>query len=261
MTNARSHFALREWRRQFSKPITFYALAGVTIVLTISGPFDTASVMRFLPRLGYWAFVTFGGYSIGFLLSRTIIGPETPSDMSITQTVQLACIVAAALTLFIFGLNYAVFGPWVTAETFIPTALSMFAISAVVTATITHVSLHFAQSDEPDLPEVSRGIPILDRIELEKRAPLVAISVEDHYVRIRTEKGETVVLMRLSDAIREVGDTDGLQVHRSHWVVKGAVTRAQRKGDRAILTMTHGADIPVSRSYIPTIKEAGLLPA
>jgi DNA-binding LytR/AlgR family response regulator len=70
-----------------------------------------------------------------------------------------------------------------------------------------------------------------------------------------------MILMRLADAIKEVGQTAGLQVHRSHWVAAAAVTSAKRTGDRAILTMSHGADIPVSRTYIPAIKEAGLLPA
>lgn len=69
-----------------------------------------------------------------------------------------------------------------------------------------------------------------------------------------------MVLLRLSDAIREVGNTDGLQVHRSHWVAKSAVTKAERTGDRALLSMSHGPDIPVSRSNLPKLRDAGLLP-
>nr|WP_301270752.1 MULTISPECIES: LytTR family DNA-binding domain-containing protein [unclassified Roseobacter] len=102
--------------------------------------------------------------------------------------------------------------------------------------------------------------PLLDRLPLEKRGPLVALSVEDHYVRVRTTKGEEMVLMRLTDAIREVGATAGLQVHRSHWVALDAVRSARREGDRAILTMSHGGDIPVSRSRLADAKSARLLP-
>ena len=66
--------------------------------------------------------------------------------------------------------------------------------------------------------------------------------------------------MRLADAIAETGDTAGLQVHRSHWVALDQVRGVRREGDRAILSMAHGPDIPASRSNIAALKEAGLLP-
>jgi hypothetical protein len=37
----------------------------------------------------------------------------------------------------------------------------------------------------------------------------VALSVEDHYVRVRTTRGEEMILMRLSDAIRETAPETG----------------------------------------------------
>jgi DNA-binding LytR/AlgR family response regulator len=88
----------------------------------------------------------------------------------------------------------------------------------------------------------------------------VALSVEDHYVRIRTTRGEDMVLMRLTDAIREAAPTPGLRVHRSHWVAIAGVANARRDGDRAILKMIAGGDIPASRSHIPALRQAGLLP-
>ncbi|WP_058246574.1 LytTR family DNA-binding domain-containing protein [Tropicibacter naphthalenivorans] len=79
-------------------------------------------------------------------------------------------------------------------------------------------------------------------------------------MRITTTKGQELILMRLSDAVREVGDTPGAQVHRSHWVSYSQVTAARREGDRAILTLSDGQELPVSRANVAKIKEAGLLP-
>ena len=42
--------------------------------------------------------------------------------------------------------------------------------------------------------------------------------MEDHYVRVFTDAGESLILLRLSDAMAEVRDVPGLQIHRSHWV-------------------------------------------
>ncbi|MDR9427029.1 MAG: hypothetical protein RI538_08240 [Salibaculum sp.] len=52
-------------------------------------------------------------------------------------------------------------------------------------------------------------------------------------------------LMRLADAMREVGDTRGAQVHRVHLVAFDQVRAARREGDR---------------TNLPKVKEAGLLP-
>ena len=93
-----------------------------------------------------------------------------------------------------------------------------------------------------------------------KRSALIALSGEDHYTRVRTTRGEEMVLLRPTDAMRETGDIPGGRVHRSHRLAWGAVRGATRTGDRAILTMPHGDDIPVSRAHIPPIREAGLLP-
>lgn len=69
-----------------------------------------------------------------------------------------------------------------------------------------------------------------------------------------------LLLLRLTDAMTETGETAGMQVHRAHWVAVKQVKTASRTGDRAILTMAQGPDIPVSHRDIPALTEAGLLP-
>lgn len=101
---------------------------------------------------------------------------------------------------------------------------------------------------------------LLDRLPPDKRGRLVAPSVDDHYVRVRTTRGEDMLLMRLGDAIRVTAPTPGLRVHRSHWVARDAVQTVRREGDRAVSKMTVGGDNPASRSHIPALREAGLLP-
>jgi DNA-binding LytR/AlgR family response regulator len=75
-----------------------------------------------------------------------------------------------------------------------------------------------------------------------------------------TTKGEDIALMRLRNAIKEVGATGGMQAHHSHWVANQRTTSASRTSDRAILSMTGGRDISVGRRYVLAIKEAGQLP-
>ena len=100
--------------------------------------------------------------------------------------------------------------------------------------------------------------PILERVPLPQRGKLLALTVEDHYVDIVTDRGKTLVLMRLADAIREASGVDGLQIHRSHWVARDAVVRSHRAGGRLSLELSNGLTLPVSRGFLPQVKAAGL---
>lgn len=212
--------------------------------------------MRLLPRFGYWLVMIALTYAAAFAVSaysRAVL----PNRLSVTLR-NLITAMANGVTVMavVLGINWALIGFVPSGQDALTLPLSVFVIGALVTMILQLVSKPTGtQAETPSLP------PILSRLPMEKRGALVAISVEDHYVRIRTDKSEEMILMRLADAIKEVGQTAGLQVHRSHWVATAAVTSAKRTGDRAILTMSHGDDIPVSRTYIPAIKEAGLLPA
>ncbi|EBV3599940.1 LytTR family transcriptional regulator, partial [Salmonella enterica subsp. enterica serovar Virchow] len=90
------------------------------------------------------------------------------------------------------------------------------------------------------------------------RGQLTHLSMQDHYVDVRTDNGGAMVLMRLSDAIAETRGVEGLQIHRSHWVALGAVQKAIRRGGRPYVIMKDGTELPVSRSYLDTVRSAGL---
>jgi DNA-binding LytR/AlgR family response regulator len=103
--------------------------------------------------------------------------------------------------------------------------------------------------------EEPAGVPLLDRLRPENRGRLQHISVEDHYSRIQTSRGSQLVLLRFADAIRETGNTDGLQVHRSHWVARDFVDGFRSDKGKLTLTLKDKAEIPVSRTYAETVRE------
>lgn len=256
MTTQPSHSTLRELRRHFTQPVTGAVIGGIALILTVVAPFESGETMRALPRFGYWLVMIVLTYAGGYGVSaycRTAL----PNRFSLTlRSVVTAMANGLTIMAIVLAANWALIDFVPSGQDAYTLPLSVFVIGAVVTLILQLVAKPVTA------PTVTDNLPpILSRLPMEKRGALVAISVEDHYVRIRTDKGEEMILMRLADAIKEVGQTPGLQVHRSHWVATAAVTSAKRTGDRAILTMSHGADIPVSRTYIPAIKEAGLLPA
>jgi hypothetical protein len=83
------------------------------------------------------------------------------------------------------------------------------AIITIITALVLVMRTH------ADIPTGNAPPPLLDRLPPDIRAPPVAITVAEHDVCIRTTNGKDLILLRLSDALRKVGTTPGLQVHRT----------------------------------------------
>ena len=98
---------------------------------------------------------------------------------------------------------------------------------------------------------------ILDRLPAGFPTDILALSVEDHYVRVHTLGRSEMILMRLADAISEVSGLDGLQVHRSWWVAKDSIISAKRDGRNLRLVLSNGLEIPVSRSNVGKLKQTG----
>lgn len=65
---------------------------------------------------------------------------------------------------------------------------------------------------------------------MEKRALLLVLSVEDHYVRVRTTKGDELILMRLTDAIIETDPVPGVRAHECRKRAQADVAGASDDG-------------------------------
>ena len=256
MSHGRASSTLRELRAHLSAPPVVTVQAGVALVLGLSGPFGTFEALSLPPRMIYWAAVVFGTYGIGAAFTLTV---ETrwPGLRLAPRIALTGALIGAAVTVLLLALGVALFGTdgliEALATRIIPGA---FVISWVVLA-LREVLLRHAPQPAP--PRAASPA-ILQRLPLEKRGALVALSAEDHYVAVATSRGRELLLMRLSDAIAAAEGVAGLQVHRSHWVALDQIRTAERQGDGAMLTLSDGQRIPVSRSRLPAVRDAGLLP-
>jgi hypothetical protein len=93
------------------------------------------------------------------------------------------------------------------------------------------------------------------RLARNMRGEVLALQMEDHYVRVHTDTGNTLLLMRMRDAVSEMDATEGVQVHRSWWVARAAVEKADRDGRRITLGLRNGLQVPVSRERMQSLPE------
>lgn len=267
MNDTALRLALRELQRLLGSPVFWALLAVIALVLGLSGPFGTYQSMSLPPRLAYWALIVVTTGLAGWLTGTwVVLAFELRNWPFWAEAVAAGALVGLAVSLIVHGINAAFLGtPLWSFQALIgqapATPLIGLAVTAAIVWTSRRAALPFLAPPAP-APEAPPGPPaarLLARLPLEKRGALVSLSVQDHYTEVTTSAGRALVLLRLSDAISEAEGVPGLQVHRSHWVALAAVARVRRDGARAVLTLKDGREVPVSRTYLPDAKRAGLL--
>ena len=102
------------------------------------------------------------------------------------------------------------------------------------------------------LNEFMLGLPV------EKRGKLLCMEMSDHYVKVYTDKGHHLLLMRFKDAIQSLAPYPGLQTHRSWWVATDAVVSVNKQQRKLQLVIQNELIVPVSKTYQDKVKQAGL---
>ncbi|MDE0447206.1 MAG: LytTR family transcriptional regulator DNA-binding domain-containing protein [Spirochaetaceae bacterium] len=101
----------------------------------------------------------------------------------------------------------------------------------------------------------ARQAQFYDRLSLSVSRDIIYLKVDDHYVNVYTTGGSCLVLMRFADAVADLGDL-GMQVHRSYWAAHRHMRATVRREGRTMLRLTGGAQVPISRPYLPAVRAA-----
>jgi len=255
-------------------------------VLAVLGPFGTFQDLTLPQRLAYWGGLIGLGSLLFELLTKAtfhVLKARAGAWRRPLAGVGLAVILLQTL-------NVALLEQWLRDRDFLhPLGLAeLFIYVAVITALASAVPVWLELRDrnmlappsspagpemaaqpaqvaspdtvdpEPAAPALPREPAFLARIPAKLGRDLLALEMEDHYVRVHTAVGSDLILMRLRDAVAELAGLDGLQVHRSHWVAAAAVTGVERKPDgKLTLVLRNGLRVPVSRSYAADVRAAG----
>ena len=247
---------LRETQAHFSSPRTWIAILIVGVLIGLTGPFNTFQYIALLPRLAYWLVLCAACYAIGFFGAtglETWLGPHLrPRWLRLLVTGLLPGIPIAFFVHLTNGLSFGF------TENGLIGLVTLLVYCPLIALGIT-VASALAATPAP-IAEITPQTPtLLERLPRPLRGRLLHLAVADHYVDVTTERGHALVLIRLSDAMRETAPVQGLQVHRSHWVALDAVRRSTRQAGKPVLELENGTLVPVSRSFLPAVRAAGLL--
>lgn len=251
----------RNWFRQA------LAVLGIGLLVSLIGPFGTFDEMGLPLRTTYWmALVALSWLQWLALdwLADAVAGHAFGTKpwpwwlQGVTVTLLGAALLAVEVPLLrgLLGLSGG------------PPLLELFgwivSISLLVYAGVSGI-IFWAQAAARSEPGKDSAVPISSsgevrfqlRLPPDKRGALICLKTEDHYLRVTTVAGEALILMRMKDAVAELAEVDGRQVHRSYWVARAAVRQSWRAGRKRRLALDNGLEVPVSDSFAPALKAAG----
>lgn len=247
----------------------------VGVFLAVIGPFG--SIEEPLPvRLVTWLLFSYIGYAIyspmGYFVDRAHLAldlPKPPLWLVATLVATVPMTVVIYLVQFVPRLP-----PMPPLEEALTSYFYVFVVGGAVT-----VLFHFigpradevraeknGTADQSETASEGQALsaptnetnnPLFDQLPPELGSDVIALEMEDHYVRVHTALGSELVLMRLRDAMVHVAHIEGRQVHRSWWVARGAVEDVTREGRNVRLVLARKIEAPVSRAQVSELKDAG----
>lgn len=229
-----------------------WAAAGIVAggVLAALGPFGSYLNGGIGSRLFYWVAVTMLGL---VLYGAAVVGAMRLAGWSGAARWSAVVVLALAVSLPEAVLSRALaFWMWPVLGRLQPTLMSWYGQTATmgVLSTLGGYLLLRRGAGARTAPEPAP--PPEEKL----KGDVLALQMEDHYVRIHRASGSELLLMPLGRAIAGVAG-EGMRTHRSWWVARRAVAMADGTPRAMRLHLTNGVVAPVARSAVIHLREAG----
>lgn len=244
--------------------IDLSVMLGLGLLLALIGPFGSFQA-PFAWRLAYWLTLAVSGYVLyqPICAIATLWAPrlELPEGALWAGACLISSIPMAVIVWVVGFLPRPV--PWPS----LSAAVTVYGYVLTIGGAVTLLFYLFnrdklrarpgADGEGAAQPEAPAPPRFLDRLPPRLGSELIALEMEDHYVRAHTPLGSELILMRMRDAVAELDGMAGAQVHRSWWVARAAVAGVTRDGRNIRLRLTGDLEAPVSRANAPVLEAAG----
>jgi LytTr DNA-binding domain len=249
--------------------VEIFLVLVIGLVLGLFGPFGTYAI-PIASRIVSWMVFTLLGYAI--FRPLIILGQWMSAALRVSQIigVGLALAIAAVPMTAMMALLFSGFDPAKAMRLqnlgalYFQVWLIGFLINGLMTLLFRREAASPAEAVIPAQNASPAVVPsplvpaFADRLPA-GFGPILALNSEDHYVRTFGESRDVLVLLRLRDAIAELSGVDGMQVHRSWWVARAAVSSVRRDGRILALILTNGKEVPVAREKVSQLRQTGWL--
>lgn len=233
------------------------------LLLAALGPFGSYLNDGYPVRAAYWIIVVWIGFAV-YVAAIKVARRIEPAGSTLAWLVLILSILVASVPqtlltrLIAFRLwpHLADLGlDWTT--WYLQVAMLGLVMSVGLTALLERGG-RLGKGAQPSLQGHVVAPRDLQQLELLAHEVL-ALQMEDHYVRVHTAAGSRLVFTPLAQAIDSLGRKDGLRTHRSWWVARDAVHQVNGTPRSMSLLLSNGIVAPVARNSVATLRAAGWL--
>lgn len=255
-------FTLRETARDMLDLRLWAVIGGILLLVALAGPFYTMERLGLAGRLGYWAAAGGSSALLMWVLNRlcAVIAPPNWPRIAVGALAGAVGILPmmglVALANLAAGLGLPQAGFWGLFPFVAPTVIgismlvNLLVAPAQETAPVPHPVPH--QGAHAAAPA-----GLFSRLPADLGRDIIAVQAQDHYINVITPRGNSLILMRMSDATLDLAQFPGTQVHRSWWINLDHVTELQRtETGGARLVLSNGLCIPVPKSRRGEVRRA-----
>ncbi len=254
--------------------VEIFFMAAIGLIFGFLGPFGTYA-MPTAARLAYWVVFIVIGYAIFRPISLVSHWFRALVNIPLWLAELITSFLAALPLSMLIAYFMQILNPNILNASggfgllYIQCTAIGFAI-AIVTRLLFREKVADGSGLQPDQSDqIASGTELHTEIAvktvLHERLPagfpehIDALHAEDHYVHVYADGHKEMLLMRMSDAIKEIDNIDGYQIHRSWWVARHAVNTSKRDGRNLRLILRNGLEVPVSKPNVAKLKQLGWL--
>lgn len=225
------------------------------LLLGFAGPFGTYPAFPAATRYTFWTALTIVGVAAA-LVANTSLPIDKPANRFVRIGV-VACLSAIPMT-FVVAWTMTLIQPnrtyspqqlfalfWGVAAV----QLLIVFVNAMANPKVAGKSLSVPQALVGRHEPVSYPQALLSRLPTGMRSEIIALETQDHYLRVHTKDGTSLILMRMADAVALLHPELGLQVHRRWWVAEAAVVEMETKRQKMLLRLTDDSLVPIGRTF------------
>ena len=236
----------------------------VVLLLVLVKPFGIDQIS--FVTMGYWIIICIAGFClyapIFFFGEKYLLALKLPYPLVQILLAVVAGFLMCFVITFIMSAYFDVPAEyWARLPVLFPQSLIIGGILICVSIIRDYIKHQNDLLNQKRLAEKKQNASYKFMLKLPKelRGELLCLEMDDHYIKMHTDKGRHMLLMRMKDAISELEGHKGLQAHRSWWISESAIMGSKREGRNTFINLKSDIVVPISRTFLPEFKLRNLL--
>ncbi len=248
---------------EISQGLKSFLLEGIFLLLLAaaighSGPYGTYELWGFFTRLAFWCLAVMLPWLLFktlFSIALRMLPNEVPRIWLNLFLMPLFAILGSAVMTYI-NLTVGLYSDQRFMQVWPQSIITWLVFSLLVILPMMSIASKLAKEQRRVGVTTMMEFFHYKLPESLKGGELLALKAEDHYLRVITDRGSALILMKFEDALAALNGYPGIQSHRSWWIAANQLKGFNKLDSKtSTIRLSDGTEVPVSRRKRKSVNE------